>query len=330
MAEKVSVIGSGSWATAIVKILSENGHDVHWWVRNEQNSDYIQKFGHNPNYLSVVEFDLPANSISSNLPEIWNRSELILLAVPSYYFKDSISSLPESNFKNKRFVSAIKGIIQDGNYLISQFLNNQFDIPSELICNVSGPCHAEEVAAEKLSYLTFASPDIKFASDCAGLFSNRYIKTHSCTDLIGTEYAAVLKNVYALAAGISVGIGYGDNFRAVLISNSMKEMKYFLQKIVNVDREILSSPYLGDTLVTAYSQHSRNRSFGLMIGRGYSINAAKLELNMVAEGYFSTKSLKAISGKAGIKLPILDAVFNILYEGATPETEMHILAESLS
>jgi glycerol-3-phosphate dehydrogenase (NAD(P)+) len=330
MADKISVIGSGSWATAITKILTENGHDVHWWVRTEETAAHIRQFKHNPNYLSMVEFEIPPQQVTTNLKKAFETSDWIVLAVPSYYVVDVINKLTPADFQGKKFISAIKGIIQEGNLLISQFLHKQFEVNWESITNVSGPCHAEEVAAEKQSYLTFASPNEQLAQHAAALFNNRFIKASWCTDLKGTEYAAVLKNVYALAAGISIGLGYGDNFRAVLVSSAMQEMQIFLTHLLDGERNILTSPYLGDILVTAYSQHSRNRSFGLMIGRGYTVNAAKLELNMVAEGYFSTRSLKLIADQNKINLPVLNAVFNILYENISPGIEMHLLAGKLS
>jgi glycerol-3-phosphate dehydrogenase (NAD(P)+) len=330
MAEEVSVIGSGSWATAIAKILSENGHNVHWWVRNEETAAHIRNFRHNPKYLSMVEFDMPAGNITTDLSQALKASRWIVFAVPSYYFADVLKCVSPEELRNKKFISAIKGIIQDGNLLISQFIHQQYGVDLDNISNVSGPCHAEEVAAEKQSYLTFASPNEDLAKHAADLFSNRFIKTSWCSDLRGTEYAAVLKNVYALATGISIGLGYGDNFRAVLVSKAMQEMQHFLHEVLKGDRDVLTSPYLGDTLVTAYSQHSRNRSFGLMIGRGYTVNAAKLELNMVAEGYYSTKSLTAIAREHKIQMPILEAVYNMLYENISPSIEMHLLAEQLS
>lgn len=329
MPAKISVIGGGSWATAISKILSDNGHEVYWWLRKQETVDYVRQFRHNPSYLSMVEFDLPAEQISNDLKWVISQSDWIVFAVPSYYFPDMMKELSPEDLKGKNIVSAIKGIVQEGHLLISQYLNKAFEVSLDRITNVSGPCHAEEVASEKLSYLTFASPNTEMAKELAGIFANRFVNTHWSADLQGTEYAAVLKNVYALATGITVGLGYGDNFRAVLVSKAMQEMQYFLKDVLQGDRDVLNSPYLGDTLVTCYSQHSRNRTFGLMIGRGYSVNAAKLELNMVAEGYYSTNALKKIADEHKLQMPILNAVYHILYDKIAPSIEMHLLSEKL-
>lgn len=324
-AEKISVIGGGSWATAIAKILTTNNHDVTWWVRQQETVDYIRKYGHNPKYLSSVSFSLPEGNITCDIKKAIAASDYIVLGVPSYYVTGTLDKIGSDHFKDKVVISAIKGIVQDGNLLVSQYLTKRFGVPEALIANISGPCHAEEVAAEKLSYLTFASPDTELAKRIAGFFENRFMHTRWSSDLDGTEYASVLKNVYALACGISVGVGYGDNFRAVLVSKAMDEMAYFLDKMRPDNRNILAPAYLGDTLVTCYSQYSRNRTFGLMIGKGYTINSAILELQMVAEGYYATKSLFAIANEAKLEMPILRAVYHILYERISPTIEFRVL-----
>ncbi|MCX6352269.1 MAG: NAD(P)-binding domain-containing protein [Bacteroidetes bacterium] len=322
----IAVIGSGSWATALTKILTMNEHHVRWCVRSEDAAAHIRNFHHNPKYLSTVEFNLMPENISANAAEIISGCDYVLLASPSAYLKSILETLPKGALEGKKIISAIKGIIQPENLLVSEYISQTFNIGVDNIANISGPCHAEEVAAEKLSYLTFSSPNKTFADEVAAIFKNRILNTAATTDLKGTEYASVLKNVYALVTGISVGLGYGDNFRAVLVTAGMAEMSTFLDAVCPSHRSILSPAYLGDTLVTAYSQHSRNRSFGLMIGRGYTVNAAILELNMVAEGYFATKALKTIAASYNLQLPILDAAYRILYEKYSSAIEFRVLA----
>jgi glycerol-3-phosphate dehydrogenase (NAD(P)+) len=327
--EKISIIGGGSWATAIAKILSTNGHDITWWVRQAETVNYIRAHRHNPKYLSSVSFDLPATNITNDLNTALEASDYIVLGVPSYYLAGTLDKTDTKHLKDKVIISAIKGIVQDGNQLVSEYMHKKFGVPHEHIANISGPCHAEEVAAEKLSYLTFASPNVKLAEKIASFFENRFMHTRWSDDLQGTEYASVLKNVYALACGIAIGIGYGDNFRSVLVTKAMHEMEYFLTKMLPAERDILAPAYLGDTLVTCYSQYSRNRTFGLMIGQGYTINSAILELQMVAEGYYATKSLNAIAQQARLEMPILRAVYHILYERIAPVIEFRVLEAQL-
>jgi glycerol-3-phosphate dehydrogenase (NAD(P)+) len=327
--EKISIIGGGSWATAIAKILSTNGHDITWWLRQPETVDYIRKYGHNPKYLSSVRFDLPAANITNDLKAAISGSDYIVLGIPSYYLTGTLEKAEAKLLAGKVIISAVKGIVQDGHQLVSQYVHKRFGVPDDHIANISGPCHAEEVAAEKLSYLTFASPNIELAKKIAGLFENRFMHTRWSDDLQGTEYASVLKNVYALACGIGIGVGYGDNFMAVLVTKAMHEMEYFLTKMLPRQRDILAPAYLGDTLVTCYSQYSRNRTFGLMIGKGYTINSAILELQMVAEGYYATKSLNAIAQQAKLEMPILRAVYHILYERISPTIEFRVLEAQL-
>jgi glycerol-3-phosphate dehydrogenase (NAD(P)+) len=325
----IGIIGGGSWATAIAKILLTNEHDVHWWLRKQETVDHIRQFGHNPKYLSSVQFDMAPNLLSTDLKEVIKASEWIIFAVPSFFFTDIIKQASSEDLKGKKIASAIKGITQHEHLTISQFLHTQYHVPQNMLANISGPCHAEEVAAEKLSYLTFSSPDFELANELASLFENRFMRTSCTTDLVGTEYASVIKNIFAIAAGISIGLGYGDNFRAVLVSEAMEEMNYFLKNVNPCDRDILSPPYLGDTLVTAYSQFSRNRTFGLMIGSGYTINSAILELNMVAEGYYASNAIRYICNANKLEMPIADAVYNILYGKASPAAEFNTLSEKL-
>ena len=330
--KKIAVIGGGSWATAIVKILSDNivEKEVFWWMRSETAIEHIRQFKHNPNYLSSVEIKIPSENISSDIKFIISKADSILLNVPAAFLKDSLSGITAEDLKGKKIISAIKGIVPDENLIIGEFMNQKFGIPFNNIMVISGPCHAEEVALEKLSYLTIASPDLEKAACFAGMLNTRYIKTNISDDIYGTEYSAVLKNIYAVASGICHGIGYGDNFQSVLISNAIREMKRFVDAVHPINRDIKESAYLGDLLVTAYSQFSRNRTFGNMIGKGYTVKSAQLEMNMIAEGYYAANSLHQINKIYKVNMPICRAVYAIIYERHSPHIEMKLLADQLS
>ncbi|WP_230383763.1 NAD(P)H-dependent glycerol-3-phosphate dehydrogenase [Pedobacter endophyticus] len=332
MVPKIAMIGGGSWATAIVKMLSDNvaEKEIFWWMRNEVAIEHIKKFKHNPHYLSSVEIKLPEAHISSNINGIIKAADFIILNVPAAFLKESLLTITPDDLKGKKIVSAIKGIVPEDNLIIGEFLHEKYGVPYRDILVISGPCHAEEVALEKLSYLTLACTDIDSASVFASLLSNRYIKTNVSDDIFGTEYAAVLKNIYAVASGICHGIGYGDNFQAVLISNAIREIKRFVDAVHPINRDIMESAYLGDLLVTAYSQFSRNRTFGNMVGKGYTVKSAQLEMNMIAEGYYAAKCIHVKNGAYGVDMPICKAVHQILYENRSPQTEMKWLAEQLN
>ncbi|MCK6648561.1 MAG: NAD(P)-binding domain-containing protein, partial [Bacteroidia bacterium] len=292
--KKIAVIGGGSWATAIVKMLCNNMPQVYWWVRNEETVNHIKKFKHNPNYLTSVEFDTSKLIIESDIKSIIKQADVLIMAVPSAFLKTALNGLTAEDFKNKQLFSAIKGIVPEDLLIVGEFFNKKFAVSTENIGVITGPCHAEEVAMEKLSYLTIASQNTEIASYVASQLNCRYIKTTVSDDIYGTEYSAVLKNVFAIANGICHGLGYGDNFQAVLISNAIQEIKRFVDAVHPIDRDIKSSAYLGDLLVTAYSQFSRNRTFGNMIGKGYSVKSAQMEMNMVAEGYYGVKCIYEI------------------------------------
>ena len=327
---QIAVIGGGSWATAIVKMLCNNSKEVHWWVRNQTVLDHIKKYKHNPNYLTSVEFDTTKLLLSADLKEVVSKADILIMAVPSAFLKDALKELTVEDFKNKKVFSAIKGIVPEHNLIVGEFFNTQYNIPLENIGVITGPCHAEEVAMEKLSYLTIASQNTENANFVASQLNCRYIKTTVSDDIFGTEYSAVLKNVFAIASGICHGIGYGDNFQAVLISNAIQEIMAFVDVVHPIDRDIKSSAYLVDLLVTAYSQFSRNRMFGNMIGKGYSVRYAQLEMNMVAEGYYGVKCIHEINKKFKVNMPITDAVYNIVYEKISPAIEMKLLTDKLS
>ena len=326
---KIGVIGGGSWATSIVKMLCENVNCVNWWMRNEDVIEHIQKYGHNPNYISDAELKKERINISSDIDKIVRGSDYIVLAVPSAFLKSTLKNLTIS-IKDKVVFSAIKGIVPENNTIVGEFLYNQYKVPYENIGVITGPCHAEEVALERLSYLTIACGDLKKANLFAKSIESRYIKTTVSDDIYGTEYSAVLKNVIALASGICHGLGYGDNFQAVLVSNAIREIKRFVDTVHPIKRDINESAYLGDLLVTAYSQFSRNRTFGEMIGRGYGVHSAQLKLKMIAEGYYAVKCIIEINEEVKLDMPISEAVYNILYNRKSPKKQIQILTDRLN
>lgn len=325
----IGVIGAGSWATAIVKLLNTNQHHVNWWVRNADILQSLQTEHCNSKYLSSVQFNAALISPTSVLTDVISKSDIIIIAVPSAFLNEALSGLTASDFKNKIIVSAVKGMIPQRNLILAEYFHQQFQVPAENFVVISGPCHAEEVALEKLSYLTIACPNQKHASTVADLLNSRVMKTNCSDDIYGTEYAAVLKNVYAIAAGICNGLGYGDNFQAVLISNAIQEIDRFVKAVHPIQRDINDSAYLGDLLVTAYSQFSRNRTFGNMIGKGYSVVSAQMEMQMIAEGYYATRCVYEVNRTYNVHMPILSAVYNILYQRYAPVTEIRLLTEKL-
>jgi glycerol-3-phosphate dehydrogenase (NAD(P)+) len=325
----LAVIGGGSWATALVKILCENSVRVQWWLRNRDTVKHIQRYHHNPEYLSGVQVNRkkvrPTNDLDSAVEDV----EYILIVVPAAFVRDALKTLKPSDFENKVVISAVKGIIPDNHLLVTELLEQEYGVSPENIAVIAGPCHAEEVALEKQSYLTIASPNQQTAKNFANLLNCRFIKTAVNTDVYGVEYCAVMKNIIALASGITHGLNYGDNFQAVLVANAMQEIRRFLNRIHPMERDLSSSAYLGDLLVTAYSQFSRNRMFGNMIGRGYTVKSAQMEMNMVAEGYYAVKSIYEINKNLQVDMPITKAVYKILYERVSPMLEISILRDML-
>lgn len=325
---KVAVVGSGSWATAIVKILQNNVSELNWYIRNPDTIAFIKKYKHNPRYVSSIELKTDEINFHSNINDVFQDSNLLIIAIPSAYIKDALMDLIP-DLTGKQIVSAVKGIVPEDNLTVAEYFNKFYKIPFNSLSIISGPCHAEEIALERLSYLTIASKSVETATEIADMLTCRYVKTIISNDVYGTEYAAVIKNIIAIAAGICHGLGYGDNFQAVLISNAIQEIKRFLDKTYKSKRLINSSAYLGDLLVTSYSQFSRNRTLGNMIGKGYSARSAMLEMNMVAEGYFAANCIHEINKKYGVKMPICDAVYNILYEKISPAIEIKLLTDIL-
>jgi glycerol-3-phosphate dehydrogenase (NAD(P)+) len=322
--KRIAIIGSGSWATAIAKIVTDNGFAINWWVRQTNNIAYFQKRHHNPHYLRNAYFDVTNIQFSDDISVVVKDADIIVIAVPSIHIESSLSKLDANAFDGKKVISAVKGVVPNLNLLLNDFLAQQFNFPLADYFTLLGPSHAEEVASEQLSYLTFSGINSKGTQDIAHCFKNEYINTIVNNDVFGVQYAGVAKNIYALGAGIAHGLEYGDNFLSVYIANAASEMKQFLKGVMHQQEDqsnsinYSSSVYLGDLLVTCYSLHSRNRTFGNMIGKGYSVRAAELEMNMVAEGYNACKCIMAINKNIGVELPIIRAIYKILWEGANP------------
>jgi len=327
--QKVAVIGGGSWATAIVKMLCENMDEIGWYMRSTYIMEHIKQNKHNPNYLSSAYFDPEKLKFSDDINEIIEYADYLIFAIPSAFLQNELDKVTAS-LDNKVIFSAIKGIVPESGLIVGEHFHNMMKVPFENIGVITGPCHAEEVAMERLSYLTIACQDESKAQILADKLGCRYIKTKISDDIIGTEYAAMLKNIYAIAAGIAHGLGYGDNFQAVLMSNSIREMKRFIKKVHKMKRNINNSAYLGDLLVTGYSVFSRNRMFGNMIGKGYTVKSAMIEMSMVAEGYYATKSAYKIKNENKANTPIIDSVYKILYEHADPKHEFNKLTDILN
>lgn len=332
----ISLLGGGSWGTAIIKMLSNHlrteqpaFQTLNWWVRTAEKAEYIRTHRHNPDYLSSVEIHPEYVHTGSNLREMVEASEIIVLAIPSAFLNQSLEELRGLDLSNKLFVSAVKGLIPHTRQIVTDYMQESFGVPAENLLVISGPCHAEEVSSEKLSYLTIASESQNNARLFASLLESRYIRTVVSMDARGTEFGAVLKNIYAVAAGICHGLGFGDNFQAVLMSNSIREMERFLRHITDTHRKINHSAYLGDLLVTGYSQFSRNRTFGNMIGKGHTVKSAQLEMKMIAEGYYATNSIYELNRERQVVMPILEAVYNILYNNKPVRQEIDILCRKM-
>ena len=327
---KYAVFGGGSWATAIVKMLCENLDEVGWYMRSVYAKQHIINEQHNPNYLSSVEFHLEQLKLSNDINEMVRYADVLFFVIPSAFIHQELEKMTAS-LDGKTIVSAVKGIIPESGLLVGEHFHDVYNIPFDSIAVIAGPCHAEEVALERLSYLTISCADADKAQTIANQLSSSYIKTKISDDIIGTEYAVMLKNIYAIAAGMAHGLGYGDNFQSVLMSNAIREMKRFIKKMHKMKRNINNSAYLGDLLVTGYSIFSRNRMFGNMIGKGYTVKSAMMEMNMVAEGYYATKSAYLLNQKNAKKthIPIINAVYAILYENKNPKKVFKKLTERM-
>ena len=325
---KIAIIGGGSWATAIAKSVGGHTHHIGWYIRRDDRIEDFRRLGHNPAYLTSVRFNMDEIAFSSDINAIVQGYDTLVFVTPSPYLKNHLKRL-KTRIKDKFIVTAIKGIVPDENLVCSEYFHQVYDVPEENLACIGGPSHAEEVALDRLSYLTVGCSNLEKAEAFTEMLSSNVIKTKVSSDVIGIEYSSVLKNVYAIAAGICYGLNYGDNFQAVLISNAVQEMNRFLQSVrPDSSRNIIDSVYLGDLLVTGYSNFSRNRTFGTMIGKGYSVKSAQIEMEMIAEGYFGTKCMKEINRHLHVNMPILDAVYNILYERISPQIEIKLLTDS--
>ena len=328
--KKIGILGGGSWATALIKLLSESKtvETVNWYIRNAENIKHIKKHKKNKYYLSTVKLNTNKLDLSNDINFIINNSDILIFAIPSAFIKESLS---ENNIdlSSKYIISAVKGIIPGDNQIFAEYFKLKYNVPIQNIGSITGPCHAEEIAMERLSYLTIASENQILADHIAAGLKVHYTKVTTSDDIYGTEYSSVLKNIFAVAAGICNGLGYGDNFQAVLVSNAIREIKRFTDEVHSITRDIKASAYLGDLLVTAYSKFSRNRIFGNMIGKGYSVKSAQIEMNMIAEGYYSVKSIYEINKKYKVYMPIVEAVYNILYKNKPPANEIKLLTDKI-
>lgn len=326
---RIAIIGSGSWATALAKILLETLPEIRWFIRNEENIEQFRLYRHNPGYLRGVEFDTDRIHFFSDINAIARQCDTLIIAIPSAFLKETLRDL-HVDISGKYVVSGIKGLIPEEKMVMAEYLHLTYGLPYENIGVLAGPCHAEEVALEKLSYLTVAGTDESRAEQFASLISCNYIKATTTDDIWGTEYSSVIKNIIAIASGIALGLRYGDNFQAVLISNAIQEIKRFVDVVHPITRDIKSSVYLGDLLVTSYSQFSRNRTFGTMIGKGYSVKTAQLEMDMIAEGFYSAKIIREIYEKYNVDMPICEAVYQILYNNRPPKKEILKLTDKIN
>ncbi|MCQ2132660.1 MAG: glycerol-3-phosphate dehydrogenase [Bacteroidaceae bacterium] len=325
---RVAVIGGGSWATAIAKIVMRHEEKINWYMRRDDRIEEFKQLGHNPGYLTMQQFDVSRINFSSDLNKIIEQSDTLIFVTPSPYLKGHLKKL-RASIREKMICIAIKGIVPDDNVTVSQYFQQAFNIPADHLAVIGGPSHAEEVAMDKLCYLTIGCTNPDNARMVADMLTNKYVKTSVSNDIEGIEYSSVLKNVYAIAAGMCHGLGYGDNFQAVLVANAAQEMDRFLQNVEQeCKRDVIKTAYLGDLLVTMYSTFSRNRTFGTLIGRNYSVKSAQLEMEMIAEGYYGTFCMKQINRRYHVNMPILDAMYNILYEGIDPKVEIKLLSDT--
>ncbi len=324
---KIAVMGGGSWATALAKIVLSTQESINWYMRRPDHIEEFKRLGHNPSYITSIKFDTNRINFYSNINQVIKDSDTLIFATPSPFLKQHLKKV-RTPMHSKFIISAIKGLVPDENMLITDYFTQYYKVPTENISVIGGPCHAEEIALERLSYITLACTDTDKIKPLSEVFRNQYLRNTICCDVAGIEYASVLKNVYSIVAGICHGMKYGDNFQAVFLSNAIQEMRRFVDAISSVERDITDSVYMGDLLVTAYSRFSRNRIFGTMIGKGYSVKIAQLEMEMIAEGYYGTKCIYEINEKYKVNMPILDALYSILYEKKSPTTIIQKLTET--
>ncbi|MBQ4391011.1 MAG: NAD(P)H-dependent glycerol-3-phosphate dehydrogenase [Paludibacteraceae bacterium] len=324
----VAILGNGSWATALAKIVMQNQQAINWYIRRDEVIEKFSVTGKNPDYLTNVAFDPKRIQFSSDINEVINASDVLILAIPSPYVKASLQAIYVS-LADKTIITATKGMIPDENQIVSDYLHERFHMPYEKLAVVTGPCHAEEIALDRLSYLTIGCEDGEYAKELAKLFETSFVHTTYSTDIVGLEYSSVLKNIFAIASGMCQSLRYGDNFQAVLISNAVQEIRRFLAAANDKERDIDASGYLGDVLVTCYSKFSRNRQFGQMMGMGYSVKAAQLEMQMIAEGYYGTNCIHIANERLQVNLPIVEAMYRVLYKRESPTLVIQELTTKL-
>jgi len=326
--KKIAIIGSGSWATAIAKIVMHNTDEIYWFMRQQEKIDEFIRLGTNPGYLSAAKFDTSRIHFSNDINKVADAADVLIVAIPSPYLKSSLGKLRKS-IRRKVVISAVKGMVPEENMIITDYIRLRYKVPQDQLGIIAGPCHAEEVALERKSYLTIGCSDRSLAKEMAALFVTPFVQTTTSEDVWGLEYSSVMKNIYAIAAGVCHGLKYGDNFQAVLVSNAIQEIQRFATAMNPIYRNVIESGYLGDLLVTCYSQFSRNRQFGNMIGMGYSVRSAQLEMEMVAEGYYGTKCIHELNQRYHVNLPIMEAVYDILYNAKPPRLVIQALSEKL-
>ncbi|MCD7937701.1 MAG: NAD(P)-binding domain-containing protein [Tannerellaceae bacterium] len=324
---KIAIMGGGSWATALAKIVLSTQESINWYMRKQESIEEFKQLSHNPNYLTSVRFDVDKITFYADINQAIKDSDTLIFATPSPFLKQHLGKVT-TPLHEKVIISAIKGLVPEENMLVTDYFAQKYHVPMEQIVVIGGPCHAEEIALERLSYLTLGCTNLENMQAISAVFKNQYLNNSYNQDVTGIEYASVLKNVYSIVAGICHGMKYGDNFQAVLLCNAIEEMRRFLAVVNPVDRDITDSVYLGDLLVTAYSRFSRNRIFGTMIGKGYSVKIAQLEMEMIAEGYYGTKCIREINEQYKVNMPILDALYEILYERKSPIKEIRNLTET--
>ncbi len=324
---KVAVMGGGSWATALAKLLLNNCDSIMWYMRRDDRIDDFKRLGHNPAYLSDVQFDTDRIEFSSDINYVCAKADTLLMVMPSPYFKSHLAKIT-TDLSNKFVVSAVKGIVPDENELISHYMQRVYNVAPSRMIAVSGPCHAEEVALGRKSYLTVGCEDLSHAEQFAELLRSPKLSTITSSDITGIEYAAVLKNVYSIVSGIVHGLKAGDNFQAMLVCNAIREMERFINTVHPCQRQICDSVYLGDLLVTSYSKFSRNHNFGSLIGRGYSVANARMEMEQTVEGYYATKCVHEINRTWEVEMPILNGIYDILYRRVSPTKAVNLMSET--
>ena len=315
--KRIAIVGSGSWATALAKIVLTNVDEINWFIRRTEVIEEFKRTGKNPTYLNSTTFDISRIHFTADINIVVRDSDILILAIPSPYLEPTLKKIKRT-LRRKIIISAVKGMIPEKNQIVTDYLHERFNVPEENLLVIAGPCHAEEIALQRLSYLTIGCAKRAKAEELAPLLQTSYIRTATSIDVIGLEYTSVMKNIYSIAGGICQSLRYGDNFQAVLISNALQEIEHFTAALSSVHRDIDASGYLGDVLVTAYSKFSRNRQFGQMIGMGYSVKAAQLEMEMVAEGYYGTYCIHQANQRLHVSIPIVDAMYAILYEHKSP------------